>query len=270
MLAAAGSGADAAALADPSGPSRFWPRATMRNASSGSGRCSASASFAGAVSQRSISARVVRMTGIALGWIGATTAFGSVVRKAKRSLVVSPSLTFLTDVQRVQIPAKKASGRLSSSANQTGGREPSGRTSFSENEVNGTTQRLSTPSQRRQCGEATLRTLVTPGSELRPFSAKAGDGMPQRASASSRTLRRVAHDRARNNREICRAAAADCRSESRIGVDEVADRLLALGQRVEVAHAASLKEGAAALSMRVASRLRAAASAVTLRACPDL
>ena len=53
-------------------------------------------------------------------------AFGSVVKKAKRSFVVSPSLTFRADVQRVQIPAKKASGRLSSSANHTGGREPSG------------------------------------------------------------------------------------------------------------------------------------------------
>jgi hypothetical protein len=59
-------------------------------------------------------------------------------------------LTFLTDFQRVQIPAKKASGRLSSNANQTGGREPSGIGSFSENDVNGTTQRLSTPSHRRQ------------------------------------------------------------------------------------------------------------------------
>jgi hypothetical protein len=62
------------------------------------------------------------------------------------SLVVSPSFTFLTEVQRVQMPAKQASGRLSSSANQIGGRDPSGST---EKLVNGTTQRLSTPSQRR-------------------------------------------------------------------------------------------------------------------------
>src|SRR3954464_11696192 len=139
-------------------PSSLRPRATILSAPPGSGRCSASASF-----------------------VGATTALGSVVRKAKRSLVVSPSLTLRTEVQRVHRPAKNASGRLSSSANQTVGREPSGRTSFSENEVNGTTQRLSGPSQRRQCGEATLRTLVTPGSDLRPLSAKAGVGRPQRA-----------------------------------------------------------------------------------------
>jgi hypothetical protein len=84
------------------------------------------------------------------------------------------------------MPAKPASGRFSLSANQIGGRDPLGRTSFSLNEVSGTTQRLSTPSHRRQCGEATFRTLVTPGSELRPFNAKTGDGMPQRAIVSSR------------------------------------------------------------------------------------
>ena len=123
---------------------------------------------------------------MALAWIGATTAFGSVVRKANRSLVVSPSLTFRTDVQRVQMPAKKASGRLSSSANQTGGREPSGWSSFSAKLVKGTTHRLSTPSHRRQCGEATLRMFVTPESEFRPFNAKTGDGMPHRAIVSSR------------------------------------------------------------------------------------
>jgi hypothetical protein len=69
------------------------------------------------------------MTGMAFGWMAPTSRFGSVVRKAKRSLVVSPSLTLRTEVQRVQMPAKQTSGRLSSKANQTGGRVPSGRTS---------------------------------------------------------------------------------------------------------------------------------------------
>ncbi len=41
------------------------------------------------------------------------------------------------------------------------------------------THRLSTPSQRRQCGDAMLRMLVTPGSLLRPLSAKTGEGMPR-------------------------------------------------------------------------------------------
>src|SRR5271165_161942 len=115
-----------------------------------------------------------------------TSAFGAAVRKPKRSLVVRPSLTLRTDVQRVQIPAKKASGRLSSKANQTGGRDPSGSASFSENEENGTTQRLSTPSHGRQWGDERLRMFVTPGSLLRPLSTLSGEGIPHRAMTSSR------------------------------------------------------------------------------------
>jgi hypothetical protein len=65
------------------------------------------------------------------------------------------SFTFLTDFQFAQMPAKNANGRSSDSANQIGGRLPSGSTSFSEKLVKGTTHRLSTPSQRSQCGEAT-------------------------------------------------------------------------------------------------------------------
>src|SRR3546814_4189736 len=79
------------------------------------------------------------------------------------------SRTFRTDVHPcTQIPAKNASGRSSASANHAGGREPSGCGSGSLNDVHGTTQRLSGPSQRRQCGDLTLRTLVTPGSVFRP------------------------------------------------------------------------------------------------------
>lgn len=56
------------------------PFATTRRASLGKGRCNAAASVHGASSQMSISSAVVRITGMALGWIGAMTAFGSVVR----------------------------------------------------------------------------------------------------------------------------------------------------------------------------------------------
>ena len=42
-------------------------------------------------------------------WIGATTAFGSVVWKANRSFVVAPCFTFRADVQRVETAAKNAS-----------------------------------------------------------------------------------------------------------------------------------------------------------------
>src|SRR6202051_1196030 len=121
------------------------------------------------------------MTGIAFGWIAPTSLLASVVRNPKRSLVVSPSFTFRTDVHRVQIPAKQARGRVSSNANQTGGLLPSANASFSLKLVKGTTQRCSMPSQRRQCGDLTFRMLVTPVSELRPFSANTGEGMPQRA-----------------------------------------------------------------------------------------
>src|SRR3712207_2512839 len=98
--------------------------------------------------------------------MAATVLLASVVRKPNRSQVTSPSFSFLTQVQFVQIPAKKSNGRLSSAANQTGTFLPSGVVSYSEKLVKGTTHRFSTPSQRRQCGELALRILVTPGSHF--------------------------------------------------------------------------------------------------------
>src|ERR1700749_1273249 len=135
-----------------------------------------------------------------------TSAFGSVVRNAKRSLVVSPSLTFRTDVQLVQMPTKQARGRVSSSANQM---SPPSTLLNSLNELNGTTQRFSTPSHLVQCLLLTLRMLVVPESgSIRSSSVKStdlplarsfsalflvasinafdDDGMPHRAVASSR------------------------------------------------------------------------------------
>jgi hypothetical protein len=47
-------------------------------------------------------------------------------------------MPFRTDVQPVQIPAKKARGLVSSNANQKGGFLPSGNVSFSLKLVNGT------------------------------------------------------------------------------------------------------------------------------------
>ena len=57
------------------------PRATMIIASSGKGRCSAFASSHGARIHMSRSSSVVKITGMALGCIAPTTAFGAVVRK---------------------------------------------------------------------------------------------------------------------------------------------------------------------------------------------
>src|SRR5829696_6286110 len=100
------------------------------------------------------------MTGIALGWIGATTPFASQVKKLKSRCSISPSAFFLTPVQGCRMPANANNGRLSSRANQTGvffGLV----SAYSENDVAGTTTRHSGFSQPRQYGLLTLRTLVT-------------------------------------------------------------------------------------------------------------
>src|ERR1019366_7122048 len=99
------------------------------------------------------------ITGIAFGWMAPTSEFGSVVRNAKMSLFVSPSFTFRTEVQLVQMPAKQARGRDSSMANQM---SPPSALLNSLNELNGTTQRFSTASHRVQCLLFTLRMLVVP------------------------------------------------------------------------------------------------------------
>ncbi len=65
----------------PSGWSDL-PRATILSIPFGRGRCSSFATAQGAVIQASRLSASVRITGIALGWTGTTSAFGSVVRKA--------------------------------------------------------------------------------------------------------------------------------------------------------------------------------------------
>src|SRR6476659_11220641 len=101
------------------------------------------------------------------------------------SVVVSPSLTFRTDVQLVQMPAKQARGRLSSSANQI---SPPSALLNSLKEFTGTTQRFSTPSQRVQCLLFTLRMLVVPPSgSIRSNSLKS-TGLPLACSFSARFL----------------------------------------------------------------------------------
>src|SRR5450631_4595148 len=61
------------------------PRATIIRSVSGRGRCNAFDSSQGARIQTSHSSLVVRITGIAFGWIGSTIAFGVVVRKPPTS-----------------------------------------------------------------------------------------------------------------------------------------------------------------------------------------
>src|SRR4029078_10198373 len=101
------------------------------------------------------------------------------------SLVVSPSLTFRTDVQLVQMPAKQASGRVSSRANQM---SPPSPLLNSLNELNGTTQRFLAPSHRVQCLLFTLRIFVVPLSGSIRSSSLKSTGLPLACSFSARFL----------------------------------------------------------------------------------
>src|ERR1700694_2835750 len=165
--------------------SSLTPRATIRSDPSGSDRCSFRAFSGGAVIQVSTSDVVVKITGIAFGWMAPTSAFGSVVRKAKMSLVVSPSLTLRTDVQLVQMPAKQARGRVSSKANQM---SPPSALLNSLKELNGTTQRLWAPSHRVQCLLFTLRMLVVPPSGSIRSNCLKSTGLPLASSFAARFL----------------------------------------------------------------------------------
>jgi hypothetical protein len=87
-------------------PSSFLSAlATIFSELSESGLCSLSASSAGAFIQTPISSRAVRTTGIAFGWIAPQPRCSArSSENAKISFVVSPSFTFRTEVQRVQMP----------------------------------------------------------------------------------------------------------------------------------------------------------------------
>src|SRR3954470_19770507 len=162
--------------------SSLRPRATILSDPSESGRCSFRASSGEAVIQAPTSSGVVRITGIAFGWMAPTSAFGSVVRKAKRSFVVSPSRTFRTDVQFVHVPAKHTSGRLSSSANQIS--PPASRLNSLKDDI-GTMQRLSTPSQRFQCLLEVFRMLVVPVSGSSRNNSLKSTGLPLASSLAA-------------------------------------------------------------------------------------
>src|ERR1700709_2402574 len=91
------------------------------------------------------------------------------------SVLTSPSLAFRTLVQLAQSPAKHNNGLLSFEANQTGAFLPS-IVSYSENDVNGTRQRFSGPSQRFEWGLLTFRMFVVPPSgSIRSSSLKSTD-----------------------------------------------------------------------------------------------
>ncbi|MET4476734.1 hypothetical protein ABIB66_001250 [Bradyrhizobium sp. F1.13.3] len=83
------------------------------------------------------------------------------------------------------MPAKQASGRVSSSANQM---SPPSFLLNSLNELNGTTQRFSTPSHRVQCLLFTLRMLVVPESGSIRSSCLKSTGLPFASIFAARFL----------------------------------------------------------------------------------
>src|SRR6202043_2086444 len=101
------------------------------------------------------------------------------------SFVVSPSLTLRTDVQLVQMPAKHARGRVSSSANQM---SPPSPLLNSLKLLNGTTQRCSGPSHRVQCLLFTFRMLVVPPSGSIRSRLLKSTGLPLASSFAARFL----------------------------------------------------------------------------------
>lgn len=103
------------------------------------------------------------------------------IRKARARRRSARSWALGRPLQGVQRPAKAKSGRSSLSANQIGVLR--GLVSaYSQKHVAGTTQQLSFPSQRRQCGLLTLRMFVIGA----PPNC-GGPGIPQRAMTSSRS-----------------------------------------------------------------------------------
>ena len=131
----------------------------------------------------SYSSAVVRMTGIAFG----RNELHFAVRLSRQERVdVASDSAFLDfpDASPVSPkPAKASRGRFLSRANQTGTFLPS-MVSYSLNEVKGTRQRCSGPSQRFQCALEMLRMLRVPESRL-----QAEKMIAQKAPTSPRTTR---------------------------------------------------------------------------------
>src|SRR5208283_2152765 len=105
------------------------------------------------VSASSRSSTSARITGIALGWIGATTALASVVGKPNSSCSPSTGALFgpLTPRQRVQRSVRAKRGLSSARANQMGVLRGFV-SAYSQKHVSGTMYRLPLPTHRRRCG----------------------------------------------------------------------------------------------------------------------
>jgi hypothetical protein len=93
------------------------PRITILSASSDTGRCSALAFSYGARIETSRSSGVVKITGVAFGWVGSTTAFGAVV--APRVYRWQPSVGTQHHVELYLCLSQKAGVRLLSQSKLT-------------------------------------------------------------------------------------------------------------------------------------------------------
>jgi hypothetical protein len=137
---------------------------------------------------------------MAFAWMTPSSIFGSVARNAMMSLVVSPSCTLSTylhwrrhpsdEGQRTAIIEGRPDRRFLAVEQRP----------VSEKQAKSATQRLSRPSQRRQWAETVSHTLVSPQLPLPPLDPNLGNGMRQRAMASSRpsaVLCRIGAERAR-------------------------------------------------------------------------
>ena len=159
------------------------PRATIDKDPFGSGRCSDFGS-ARAVSQVSHSPGWARTSGVTLGWIAATSAFGAEVRKPKRSARDLPLLDFPR-----RGPARQDAGEESERATLVKGgpdrRPPAIRLrSFWAKLVKGIRQRSPVPSQGCQCrGHLSYVRYARVGGLADDLG---GVGIPQRAITSSR------------------------------------------------------------------------------------
>ena len=158
--------------------------------------------------------------------------------KPKRSFVVSPSLTFRTDVHRVQMPAKKASGRLSSNANHTGGRETVRQTLVLSEAGKGddaaTYDAEPSPPVGRfdvaDVGDARICLLACDGEGRRRHAPARHRELAHAIPSGADDRRGVVGEDARQHRQVAREVAH--------GAGEVADGLLAFGDAGEIAHGA--------------------------------
>ncbi len=172
---------------------------------------------------------------MAFGWIASTSAFGLIVRKAKMSFVVSPSRTFRTEVHCVHIPAKHASGRLSSKANHTGARPSIMPLSGSRKGVEWHQATVFDAKPAPPVWRVGISNIGDARITVPAFEGKGGRGHAPPRHRQLTALSSIPHDR----RWIVWVDTGHWREVSSVVhhyVEQIADRLLVCGHGVEVAH----------------------------------